>query len=99
MGAKKIGFIAEGTTCESCEKIIEKQVLKVKGVKSVEFDYSTETGYVTYDDLETDIDTILFKIEEKGYQCFILEDNSTNSTQKYIEWILGLIAIFAGVLF
>ncbi len=32
------GFIAEGTTCESCEKIIKKQVMKVNGVTKVTFE-------------------------------------------------------------
>ena len=38
----KKGFIAEGTTCIACERIIKKQAMKVKGVKSVSFDYSKE---------------------------------------------------------
>ena len=36
----KKGFIAEGTTCEACEKIIKKQAMKVKGVKEVSFDFT-----------------------------------------------------------
>ena len=32
----KKGFIAQGTTCESCAKIIKKQAMKVEGVKKVE---------------------------------------------------------------
>ena len=46
----KKGFIAEGTTCDSCATIIKKQALKVDGVNEVSFDLSTETGYVTFDE-------------------------------------------------
>jgi len=70
------GFIAEGTTCTSCEKIIERQALKVDGVKSVKFDYTNETGRVTFDSAKTDIDTILSSVEEKGYTCFIIRESS-----------------------
>jgi sulfite exporter TauE/SafE/copper chaperone CopZ len=89
----KEGFIAEGTTCESCSKIIKKQALKVKGVKSVTFDYSTETGYVTFDDKKTDIDTILSKIEEKNYVCYILEESAETSSNKTMGWIFATIGI------
>ena len=82
----KKGFIAEGTTCLSCEKIIKKQVMKIDGVKKVTFDYSTESGYVTYDDKKTDLDEILSKIEEKNYSCFIMTKNSKHneSTNNYV---------------
>ena len=65
----KKGFIAQGTTCESCAKIIKKQAMKVEGVKKVTFDLSSESGYVTYDDKIADFDEILSSIEEKNYFC------------------------------
>jgi sulfite exporter TauE/SafE/copper chaperone CopZ len=87
-------FIAEGTTCESCAEIIKRQAMAVEGVKSVEFDYSTETGSVTFDDSITDIDKILYKIEEKGYNCFILKENAQkNGSKKPIGWIFGIVGI------
>ena len=64
---KRQGFIIEGTTCQSCENIIIRQAKKVKGVKEVVFNYRSEKGHVKYDTDLTDIDEILFKIEEKGY--------------------------------
>jgi uncharacterized protein len=89
----KHGFIAEGTTCESCEKIIKRQAKKVKGVKSVEFDYETETGYVEFDN-KTNMDEILDKIEEKGYTCYLLDESkSKNNSKKTIGWIIAIIGI------
>jgi sulfite exporter TauE/SafE/copper chaperone CopZ len=72
------GFIAEGTTCESCAKIIKKQAMKVEGVRSADFDYATEIGRVEFDPEKTDLDTILYKIEEKGYTCFVLDEDPAN---------------------
>jgi len=89
----KIGFIAEGTTCESCSEIIRRQALKIEGVKDITFDYATETGYVTFDKTKTDIDTILYKIEEKGYTSYILDKNSKKKLTKPLGWIFGIIGI------
>jgi len=88
----KIGFIAEGTTCESCAEIIKRQTMKVEGVKEAEFDYATEKGFVTFDKSITNLDTILYKIEEKGYTCYIL-DEKAKSTNKSLGWIFGIIGL------
>ena len=69
---ERINFIAKGTTCESCAEIIKRQALKVEGVTDVYFDYSTETGYVVFDKNIKDIETIRYKLEDKGYTCLIL---------------------------
>lgn len=89
----KTGFTAEGTTCESCSEIIKRQALKVEGVKDIEFDYAAETGYVTFDQNKADIDAILYKIEEKGYTCYILDENPKNRFTKPLGWIFGIIGI------
>ncbi|MBU2634062.1 MAG: sulfite exporter TauE/SafE family protein [Nanoarchaeota archaeon] len=88
-------FIAKGTVCDGCTKIIKKQMLEVKGVKEVEFDYATETGFVKFDKNKTDIDEILDKIEEKGYECYILgeEKLKNNKTLGLIFGIIGIIVI------
>ncbi|MBS1267217.1 MAG: hypothetical protein MAG795_01189 [Candidatus Woesearchaeota archaeon] len=92
MAIEKKGFIAEGTTCDNCAKIIKKQALKVKGVKKVTFDFSTEVGYVSFDTAKTNIDDILSKIEEKNYECFIL-DESEEKSKKGFGWIFAIIGV------
>jgi uncharacterized protein len=91
----KKGFIAEGAVCDSCEKIIKKQAMQVKGVKKVTYDYSTEVGEVEFDDKKTNIDEILSKIEEKNYSCFILDESQKKkSYKKTLGWIFSIIGIF-----
>jgi len=82
MKSKRTGFIAEGTTCESCAEVIKRQALKVEGVEHAEFDYATETGSVTFDSEKTNIDEILYKIEEKGYKCFILDEKGSGPSEE-----------------
>jgi len=69
----KQGFIAEGTTCDSCRQAVIRQAKKVEGVTAATFDLRTETGTVTFDENIADIDQILDSIEEKGFKCYILD--------------------------
>lgn len=86
-------FIARGTTCNSCAEIIKDQALQIEGVKDVDFNYSTETGSVTFDANKTDIDTILYKIEEKGYTCTIGIEGTKKNWNSIFGWIFGIIGI------
>lgn len=94
MTNQKKGFIAEGTTCHSCAEIIKRQAKKVEGVKEVEFDYKTEVGSVIFDDNITDIDSVLYKIEEKGYTCYLVDENSpVKKNNNLAAWIIGVIGV------
>ena len=91
-------FIAKGTTCESCAEIIKRQARKVEGVKDAKFSYQNEQGELAFDSNKTDIDEILYKIEEKGYECLICDDNpketpKNNRSTEITGWIVGLIGI------
>ncbi len=90
---KIINFKANGMTCHSCEKIIKDQSLKIEGVKDIKIDYATQEGKITFDSDKTDIDNILDKIEEKGYECFIIEDNKGSSNKRWLGWVIGIIGI------
>ncbi|MFC1723886.1 sulfite exporter TauE/SafE family protein, partial [Nanoarchaeota archaeon] len=94
---KTVGFKVEGTTCESCSKIVKKQAMKVDGVERVSFDYATESGKVRFDPAKTDIDEILDKIEEKGYSCFILDAEgpvkSGGKAGNVLAWVFALLGI------
>lgn len=89
----KIGFLAEGTTCESCSEIIRRQALKIEGVKEITFDYSTETGYVTFDKTVTDLDSILYKIEEKSYTCYVLDEAAKENSNNTAGWVFGILGL------
>lgn len=90
MADLKKKFKAKGMTCDSCEKIIKKQVLKVKGVKSIDIDYSTEDVEVVYDDRKTDYDKIKKAVESKGYYC---EDDRAYGKKPIIGWAVAIIGL------
>ena len=101
MAIIKKEFQTEGMTCTSCEKIIERQAMKVKGVKSVKVNYKTGVGVVSFDDKKTDIDEILDKIEEKNYECKILDDSCepSSSNKSIIGTIFAIIGFIAVIYF
>jgi sulfite exporter TauE/SafE/copper chaperone CopZ len=85
--------------CSSCEKIIKKQMMKIDGVKDCGIDYSTQNGWVEFDPEKTDIDSILYSIEEKGYDCKINEAPKQSPFTRHVKpaiLTLGLIIILFG---
>ncbi|MFH1209727.1 MAG: sulfite exporter TauE/SafE family protein [archaeon] len=98
----KQNIFIKGMTCASCEKIIRKQAFSIEGVKEIRVDYSSGYGYVEFDSSKTDIDSILYKIEEKGYEGFLSDDTSSESEEKkskidkwlsYGTLILGILVV------
>ena len=86
-------FIAEGMHCNSCPRIISKQALKLKGVKTCKIIYSSQIGIVEFDPKKTDIDEILYKIEELGYECKLIERNDSDNVKFQERFKSGILII------
>jgi len=92
----------KGMTCNSCEKIIAKQVFKLPGVEKIHINYSTEKAEVEFDDSKTTLHEIKKVIEEKGYICEE-ENNLSEIKSNKTNWLgwafagigLLLVAYFA----
>ena len=90
---KKTKIRTTGMTCESCEKIIAKQVLKLDGVKSIDVDYSKEETEIEYDPKRVSLTEIKEAIEKKGYIC---KDFNGKSNKNWLGWTfagLGFILV------
>lgn len=66
---KTVKFKVKGMHCKTCETVIEKQVLKINGVKSCKADYARQMVTVSFDSGRTSLEKIKEKIEEKQYEC------------------------------
>ncbi len=62
-------FALEGMTCASCAMRIEKGLKKVPGVKEASVNLATEQAMVTYDPTQTDVETMVQKVDAIGYQA------------------------------
>ena len=92
MGLVKKTFKTTGMTCNSCEKIIAKQVVKLEGVESVEVNYVTEKTTVEYNPRKINLDKIKEVIEEKGYLCEDFDNKEENNHKRnWLGWT------FAGI--
>ena len=69
-------LILEGMTCANCESIIERGLIKVKGVISSEASYSSGNVKVTFDKNIVRLDEIIRAIEALDY---IVKDNTINN--------------------
>lgn len=83
-------FKAKGMTCKNCEKVIEKKVKTMPGIKKIDIDYATEKIKITYDNNKTNFVNIKTAIESKGYTC---EEDTGTRNPPTTGWILSVIGI------
>ncbi len=92
MNLVKKKFKTKGMTCSSCEKIIAKQALGIKGVKSINVNYDTEEAEVEFDQRKTNLKEIKETIGQKGYLCEDLTPDK-NNRNKLFGWIFGVVGL------
>ena len=80
-------------TCKNCEKIIEKQVKTITGVKKIDIDYATEEVQVKYDPNKTNFKDIKKAIESKGYICEVDAGTKNLPASGWILSVLGIIVV------
>lgn len=61
-------IMIDGMTCANCEHIIEKNLLKLKGVIKVSASFEKGQAAVVYDENEIGIEEIRAKINKSGYK-------------------------------
>lgn len=86
-------FSVKGMVCTSCEKIIAKQALLQEGVESIDVDYVSGKGQVTFDENKTSWGKIKHRIEQKGYTCGELDSNSAPEKTLWSAWLLAAAGI------
>ncbi|MBL7052019.1 MAG: sulfite exporter TauE/SafE family protein, partial [Nanoarchaeota archaeon] len=91
---KKETFKVEGMVCESCEKIIKKQVMDLDGIQDFKINYKTSKAEVTFDPDLISLENIQSKITEKGYSC-----DQNNSKRKYWAWGFAIVGIVIALYF
>ncbi|VDD95667.1 unnamed protein product [Enterobius vermicularis] len=74
---KKCTISIEGMTCASCVAYIERNIGKVKGVESIVVALMASKAEVIYDSNVIDVNQIVTKITQLGYNSTLLECGST----------------------
>ncbi|MGL5381232.1 urease accessory protein UreH domain-containing protein [Clostridium sp.] len=87
MSIKREKLYVDGMVCESCEKIIEKSLKKVKGVKSARASLKEATIVITYDSELCSNEEIQAVLTKAGYS--IISDKNNND----LFYIIGIVFI------
>ena len=70
--------------CASCALIIEKQVLKVEGVKKANVNFAAEKAIIFYDEPAT-VEGIIGKIKNAGYEATVVDEKDTEFARRKRE--------------
>lgn len=92
-------FRARGMHCQSCEKLIARAVKDFDGVKDIKVDYATETGEISFDPNKTNIEDIFKAIEEKGYDCSLIDAEKEQEDSEYYTINYGINLKLIGIVF
>lgn len=89
MNVQKETIPVSNMQCTSCESIIYRQLIGVKGIISVRADYVKGVVYVEYDKDTLDLDYIIRTLEEAGYAA---------GTNRKMGKMVGLVLIVAALI-
>src|SRR3990167_1931540 len=70
-GDKQISLAVSGMHCVSCEKIIEKKLQKVSGVKEANVNFTAEKARIIFDGSKADTDDLIAAIVSAGYKATV----------------------------
>jgi len=71
-------FDVRGMTCAACQSNVEKDVLKVSGVKEVSVSLLTNSMIVDFDEEQSNVDSIIKSVEKGGYHASIVGIKKSN---------------------
>lgn len=76
---KSIAFLISGMTCANCAQTIEKQLIKQRGVKKANVNFSIEKAYVTFDASQINEAQLHQAVKSAGYTPQHLNDETRKS--------------------
>jgi Cu+-exporting ATPase len=85
---EKIQLEISGMTCSACANRIEKVLQKSDGVDSVVVNYAMETATVVFDDEKVDLQKLIHRIKNIGYEATIEKGEQAPSNWRLLASIL-----------
>jgi copper chaperone len=76
VATEKTSFKVVGMYCISCKPIVEKQLKDKKGIKSINFDYWTDSIIVEFDPSVLTKEEIKNSLDKSGYKFVRLANRS-----------------------
>ncbi|WP_246025945.1 heavy metal translocating P-type ATPase [Peribacillus cavernae] len=82
---EKVEFDLVGMTCAACATRIEKGLNKLDGVKNATVNLALETGTVEYNPSQVNIQDMLKKVEDIGYEARVKQDSEETADYRALE--------------
>lgn len=77
-------FDIKGMTCSACSTAVDRNVKKLEGINEVNVNLLNNSMIVKYDENVLNNETIIKKVQDAGYEAFLVENgkkNQKNSTE------------------
>ncbi|MDN5067453.1 heavy metal translocating P-type ATPase [Aliarcobacter butzleri] len=81
-------FDIKGMTCSACSTAVDRNVKKLEGINEVNVNLLNNSMIVKYDENVLNNETIIKKIQDAGYEAFLVENGKKtqkNSTEKNLS--------------
>lgn len=78
-------FDIKGMTCSACSTAVDRNVKKLEGINEVNVNLLNNSMIVKYDENVLNNETIIKKVQDTGYEAFLVENgkkNQKNSTEE-----------------
>lgn len=80
---KELQVSIKGMNCVSCTSIIERELRKLDGIRSISVNFADESATIEYNEHEVSIDEIQTKINTLGYQAIVITEKSDDHSHKH----------------
>lgn len=83
-------FDIKGMTCSACSTAVDRNVKKLEGINEVNVNLLNNSMIVKYDENVLNNETIIKKVQDAGYEAFLVENgkkNQKNSTEENLAKI------------
>ncbi|MEK7620971.1 MAG: heavy metal translocating P-type ATPase [Patescibacteria group bacterium] len=65
-----------GMHCSSCANIIQKEIVKVPGVKEASVNFASEKASVTHSSKDVHVDSLVAAVKKSGYLASVIDENN-----------------------
>lgn len=65
-----------GMHCSSCANIIQREIVKVPGVKEVSVNFASEKASVTHGPKDVHVDSLVAAVKKSGYLASVIDENN-----------------------
>ena len=71
-------FDIKGMTCSACSTAVDRNVKKLEGINEVNVNLLNNSMIVKYDENVLNNETIIKKVQDAGYEAFLVENGKKN---------------------